>query len=82
MIPRLVDARHVSNYTLRIRFDDGTEGEVNLSGELEGEVFSPLRDVAFFLKFEIHPEFHTLAWPNGADFAPEFLYERVRITAG
>jgi hypothetical protein len=41
----------------------------------------PLKDVAFFKQFSIHPEFHTLVWPNGADFAPEFLHESVQVTA-
>jgi hypothetical protein len=48
---------------------------------LYGELFEPLKDQAFFQQFSIHPEFHTLAWPNGADLAPEFLYENVQLAA-
>ncbi len=46
-----------------------------------GPVFEPLRDPAVFRQFQVHPEFHTLVWPNGADFAPEFLRDHVRLTA-
>lgn len=81
MIPRLVEAVHVKEYTLRLRFSDGTEGDVDLSGELDGEIFEPLREVDYFRRFQVHPELHTLTWPNGADFAPEFLYERVKVVA-
>ena len=81
MIPRIIDASHVRNHTLRLRFSDGTEGEVDLAGELTGEVFVPLMDIGYFKRFCIHPELHTLTWPNDADFAPEFLYERVKIHA-
>jgi hypothetical protein len=48
---------------------------------LEGPVFEPLRDPAVFQQFQIHPEFHTLVWANGADIAPEFLHDNVRVTA-
>ena len=41
----------------------------------------PLRDPSVFKQFQIHPEFHTLTWPNGADFALEFLYDTIRVTA-
>ena len=44
-------------------------------------VFEPLRDEAYFKGFQVHPELHTITWPNGADFAPEFLYEKVRVPA-
>jgi hypothetical protein len=41
----------------------------------------PLKDITFFRKFRIHPEFHTLVWPNGADMAPEFLHDNVQVKA-
>jgi len=40
-----------------------------------------LRNLEFFRQFRIHPEFHTLVWPNEADFAPEFLHDNIRVTA-
>jgi hypothetical protein len=80
-IPRLEQARHAGGYSIWLRFADGTEGEVDFEGELTGPVFEPLRDKERFLEFRVHPELHTLVWDNGADFAPEFLYEQVRIPA-
>jgi hypothetical protein len=44
-------------------------------------VFEPLKDVAYFARVELHPELHTLVWPNGADFAPEFLREKLLVAA-
>ena len=81
MIPRVTQARYVRDYTIHLRFADGTEGDVDLRNELYGEIFEPLRDPALFRQFSVHPEFHTLAWPNGADLAPEFLYEKAQIPA-
>lgn len=49
--------------------------------QLYGTVFEPLRDPSVFRQFVVHPEFQTLVWPNGADFAPEFLHDNVRVTA-
>jgi hypothetical protein len=77
MIPIVVEAKLVQNFTLHLRFSDGTEGDVNLESELEGEIFQPLKDAAYFKKFAVHPELHTVTWPNGADFAPEFLYDKL-----
>lgn len=57
------------------------EGQVDLASELMGPIFEPLRDLTKFAEFRLHPEFHTLAWPNGADIAPEVLYKRVRAAA-
>lgn len=81
MIPRVIEAEYVQRSAIHVRFSDGTEGDVDLSQELHGEVFVPLRGTATFKGFTIHPEFHTLCWPNGADLAPEFLYEKVQIPA-
>ena len=63
---------------LWLRFDDGAEGEVDLSGEFEGPVFGPLRDPSVFGAAVLDPELRTVTWPTGADFAPEFL--RAKLT--
>jgi hypothetical protein len=75
----VVEARYTAQYTIWLRFEDGTEGEIDLSEELAGEVFEPLKDEAYFLQFRVNPDTGTVEWPNGADFAPEFLYEKVRV---
>ncbi len=77
----IVEARHVSGYVVWLRFRDGTAGEIDLASELHGPVFEPLKDLVAFRAFQIHPEFHTLVWANGADLAPEFLHDNVRVTA-
>ncbi len=81
MIPKVTDAQYAHDFTIHVRFSDGTEGDVDLSQELNGELFEPFKYTATFKAFTIHPEFHTLCWPNGADLAPEFLYEKVQIPA-
>jgi hypothetical protein len=81
MIPRVVDAKYVKDYVLYLRFSDGSEGEVNFEQELEGEIFKPLEDISYFKNFTVDDELHTLIWPNGADFAPEFLYEKLLVPA-
>jgi hypothetical protein len=74
----VVEAKHVGGYRVWLRFKDGVQGEIDLEQELWGEVFEPLKNVAEFAKLRAHPELHTLVWPNGADFAPEWLWEQVR----
>ncbi len=77
----VVDAKHMSGYIIWLRFEDGTAGEVDLSKELVGPVFEPLRNPEYFKQFSVSREIGTIVWPNGADFAPEFLYEKVRVVA-
>ena len=81
MIPRVIEAEYIRDYTIHVRFADGTEGGLDLKDELDGEVFEPLKDPAYFRTFRLHPELHTITWPNGADFAPEFLYEKLKVPA-
>lgn len=76
MTPKLESAQYVSRYTIRVRFADGIEGDVDLEGELWGEVFEPLKDVEVFRRFRLDAELNTVTWPSGADLAPEFLYEK------
>jgi len=78
---KLLEARVVSGFTVWFRFSDGTEGSLDLSDELHGPVFEPLRDPRCFAEMRVDPELNTVVWPSGADFAPEFLYERVKAAA-
>ncbi len=66
----------VRGYVLRLEFNDGAVREVDLSDELHGEVFAPLREPGFFTQATVNPETGTIEWPNGADFAPEFLADK------
>jgi len=76
-IPHVITAEYVHDYTVKLRFNDGTEASVDLRGYTErGGVFGPLRDVEYFKKFFL--DLNTLCWPNGADIAPERLYEKAR----
>ena len=75
MIPWVIKAKYVKDHRVWLLFNDGTEGEVDLSNELDGEIFKPLREVSYFKNFKIVG--HTLSWENGADFAPEFLREKL-----
>ena len=81
MIRRVVEGQYVSEFTIRLRFDDGKVGEIDLHDELWGPIFEPLRNPDYFRRFRVHPELHTIVWENGADFSPEFLYNQVRATA-
>jgi hypothetical protein len=73
--PLLTEATPLDGYTVRVRFEDGTAGEVDLSYLLEyGGVFEPLRDLDYFRQLRADPEAGTIVWPNDADIAPETLY--------
>ena len=78
MIPKVVEVKSLDGYRLWLRFQDGVSGTVDLSSELWGPMFEPLKDKALFAQAAIHPELETVTWPNGADFAPEFLYKTVQ----
>jgi hypothetical protein len=71
----VVDATYLDGYRLRVEFDDGTIKVVDLYCHLDGPIFEPLRDLTYFKNFQVNHDIDTVAWENGADFAPEFLYE-------
>lgn len=52
----VVEARYVGQYTIWLRFEDGTQGEIDLSGELDGPVFQPLENQAYFSRFFVNPD--------------------------
>jgi len=77
-IPRVTDARHAGGFRVWLRFADGLSGEIDLERELWGPVFVPLKDLSEFANLRVEPDFGTIVWPNGADFAPEFLYDELK----
>jgi len=72
----LKEIRYKGGFVYRIVFDDGRCGDVDFSEYIgKGPVFEALKDLAFFRKARI--EGGTISWPNGADIAPETLYEKI-----
>jgi len=67
------EIKHIRAKIVWISFDDGVSGTVDLDGALQGPVFEPLHDDNEFSKMYVDPELETIAWPNGADLAPEFV---------
>jgi hypothetical protein len=77
----VVEVKYKSGFVYHVVFDDGKSGDVDFSEYIgRGPVFEPLRDLALFKKATI--EGGTISWPNGADVAPETLYEKVRCQQG
>jgi hypothetical protein len=75
MILHTTEVTPLPNYRLRLVFNTGEKGEVDLSNELDGEIFEPLRNHEVFATARQDPVLRTVAWSNGADLAPEFLLE-------
>jgi len=73
----VTSAAYVEGYKIRLCFDNGERGVVDLKDALWGPMFEPLKDVNVFRRFRVSEVFHTLCWENGADFAPEFLHEKM-----
>ena len=69
----MTDVKYIKRYTDQVAFNDASQGNVDLSSELDWNVFEPLKDTNYFKSFKLIG--HTLAWDNGAYFAPEFLRE-------
>jgi hypothetical protein len=73
---RVIRVNALSGYRLRVEFDDGVAGEIDLADRLFGPVFEPLRDEGEFRKVFVD-EFGAIAWPCGADLAPDAIHRRL-----
>jgi Protein of unknown function (DUF2442) len=74
VIIHLTHVTVVGPYELELAFSNGVSRRVNLANELYGPVFEPLREPVYFALVSVDPRSGTIIWPNGADFAPDFLY--------
>lgn len=73
-IPHVINAEYIGNYTLKIEFDDGAVKAVDIEPYIKrGGVFAELGDMEYFKRCFV--DLNTVCWPNGADIAPERLYE-------
>jgi hypothetical protein len=77
-LPHVIRANHEQGFRIHLTFNDGTEASVDFESWLTGPIFEPLKDVAYFQNFFL--DGGTVVWANGADIAPETLYEAARAT--
>jgi hypothetical protein len=75
--PYVTSAQYVGDYRIRVEFNDGQSGVVDLRDDLWGPVFEPLKDVELFKRFAVSHVFRTIVWDSGADLAPEHLHDKV-----
>ena len=68
-------AECAGEYRLLVVFENGDERLVDLRPHLDGPIFEPLKDPAYFRDFQVNEDLDTVVWENGADFSPDFLYE-------
>ena len=73
MFLEVVKAEYVSGYRIKLWFNNQVAKVVDLQSSLVGRVFEPLKDLSQFRLFQV--KYNTIEWPNGADLAPEYLYD-------
>ena len=71
MFTEVINAEYIDGYRIKLWFNNNVTKVVDLKSSLKGIVFEPLKDLDFFKRFAV--KYNTVAWENGADFAPEFL---------
>jgi len=72
-LPNVIRAEYEAQFRIRLTFNDGLEASVDFRPWLTGPVFQPLKRPSYFRQFFL--DGGTVAWPNGADVAPETLYD-------
>ena len=76
VLPIVIQAKYDGGFRIQLIFSDHVQGTVDMERWLDGPVFEPLKDQSYFQRFFL--DGGTLVWPNGADIAPEALYEAVK----
>ena len=80
--PVLEEAEALHDYVVRLTYADGVVADVDLAYMLDlGPVFDDLRSPGAFRRLRASRAANTVIWPNGADIAPETLYELAKKAA-
>lgn len=72
----VINAKYIKDYIISIMFESGETIEFDFKNEFDGPIYEPLKNKEYFKSFTVHG--NTICWENGADFAPEYLYEKVK----
>ncbi len=78
LTPDITDVAVSAHGRLHLTFADGLTGDVDVLDRMHGPVFEHARTPEGFAEAHVDRETGTVCWPNGADLAPDTLYERVR----
>ncbi len=81
-IHRVTSFERISDFTLRLEFEDGTHQVIDFRTVLSGVLFGPLSEPRVFDQLRLDPEAQTLVWPNGADFDPAMLHDWPEVEPG
>ena len=73
-LPRVISVEPLDGFRLRLAFTDGLVREVDLSGDLWGQMAEPLQDPNYFRQVSVDTELGTVVWPNGYDLDPDVLH--------
>jgi hypothetical protein len=75
----LTDAKYLHNYKIFVKFNNGTETILDLENYIKTKpnntIFNEIKDIHNFQKVRFSSDLDTIVWDNGADIAPERLYE-------
>ncbi len=74
MFLHVTEARYLDAYRIEVAFNNGKKGIADLADALKGPVFESLKNTQAFACFKVDEELETIAWENGADLAPEYIY--------
>jgi hypothetical protein len=78
-LPHVIRAEYRGDYRIHLTFNDGKSATIDFLRWIEGPIFEPLKDPRYFRRFFL--DGGTVSWPNGADIAPETLYEEAQSSA-
>ncbi len=78
MIAKPLQIKALNNYTIWLKYDDDTEGRVNLDYLVKKPIFSKWKELDFFNKVHINKETNAIAWDENIELCPDSLYLKIK----